>query len=53
MASEVTAAIAFIGLIWSYVLAPSSPITWALLIIAFAALAWETVTIVKRARGLK
>ena len=53
MASEITASITFLAAVLSLIIAPESPITLVLFVVLLVALAWETVTIVKRARGLR
>lgn len=41
--------IAVLAFFLAYIVAPSSPITWALLAVAFVALTWDTVVLVRKA----
>lgn len=40
--------IAVLAFFLAYLVAPTSPITWALLAIAFAALVYDTVTLLRK-----
>lgn len=41
--------IAILAFFLTYVIAPTSPVTWVLLAVTFAALAYDTATLVRKA----